>query len=167
MTDSALGFAHQISLVFLPENNEPGLIKVYRLPAGEAEQYSFCFPLFCLLHSQKANKIPAELAKIWTFKIIQKTHNSLHWMSEETSISNFHTWQTPGMSPGPEIMIINKFLIILVRQKTFHTLFFLSGFSFLPFKWMFFRTAGQKPKHITKVHISWLSSSVRPAGTIN
>lgn len=44
MYDSALGFAHPISLVFLTENNEPVLIKVYRLSAREAEQCSFCFP---------------------------------------------------------------------------------------------------------------------------
>lgn len=44
MTNSALGFAHQISQVFLTENIEPTLIKVYRLPAGEAEQCSVCFP---------------------------------------------------------------------------------------------------------------------------
>lgn len=153
MTNSALGFAHQISLVFLAENNEPRLIQVYRLPAGEAEQCSVCFLQPCLfashsptepLHSQKANKIPAKLAKIGTSKVLWKTHNWLHRMSSETSISNFHTWQTPGMSPGPEIMIINQFLIILWRQKTFHIIF-LSGFSFLPFKWMLFRTAGQEP----------------------
>lgn len=70
------------------------------------------------------------------------------------------------MSPGPEIMIINQFFNYSVETKNFSHNIFLSGFSFLPFKWMLFRTAGQEPKHVTKVYISWLSSSVRPAGTI-
>lgn len=72
------------------------------------------------------------------------------------------------MLPGPEIMISNQFLIILLRQKTFHRVFFFVWVQFSPIQVnLLFRTAGQKPKHVNKVHISWLSSSVRPAGTIN
>lgn len=66
-------------------------------------------------------------------------------------------------------MINNQFFIILLKQKTFHTIIFGLGslFSHLSEVDLLFRTVGQKPKHITKFCISWLSSSVRPAGTIN
>lgn len=84
MTNIALGFAHQVSQIFLTENNELSLIKFDRRPKGKVDQGSVFIPQnikHCTdetLYSQRASKIPAKYAETGIFKILQKTQNSLH-----------------------------------------------------------------------------------------